>query len=190
MRNPSIDLRFSSEPEVLKDILVLQRLNLRKYLSPEESAGQGFLYVEHKPETLRRICHSEPAVVAMDGSRLAAYAICMTRDYGHAVPELLDFFKLVDTLVYEGQPLADKGFLVCGQVCVAKEYRGLGLMTSLYLKMAEHRSKYYYCVTEISSRNTRSLHAHSKVGFVPIHEHWHPDGESWQIVLWDWNKTV
>ncbi|HNR07427.1 MAG TPA: GNAT family N-acetyltransferase [Saprospiraceae bacterium] len=188
MTAPSVALTFTSDPEILEDVLTLQRLNLRKFLSPEESAAQGFLYVEHDPVTLKSICRSEPAVVALDGKRLAAYALCMTREHGHSVPELFDFFNLVDSLHVEGRALADHGFLVCGQVCVAKEYRGQGLMTSLYHKMSEHRSKYYYCVTEISSRNTRSLHAHSKVGFVPIREHRHADGESWQIVLWDWNK--
>ena len=53
-----------------------------------------------------------------------------------------------------------------GQVCVAKEFRGQGVFHQLY---AAHKSllskQYNYCITEVSTRNLRSLQAHFVVGF-------------------------
>lgn len=181
-------ISFSSSPEIVRQILELQRSNLRQYLKPDEISSEGFVYVEHDPATLQEICRIEPAVVALDDTSLAGYAICMNKTQGGRVPELVPFFQKLDSLSYNGISLAGASYMVCGQICIAKPYRGHNLMGKLYRHMRVHQSKYMFCITEISKHNVRSLKAHEKVGFEPVHEYLSSKGELWQIVVWDWTQ--
>lgn len=181
-----MQISFTSAPEIIPRIIQLQRQNLRKNLTPEEIITQGFLYVEHDPVNLQEICLHQPAVVALDGDHLAGYAICMNKSQGSRVPELVPFFNKLDSLDFQGIHLAETEYLVCGQVCVAKPYRGQNLVSQLYNHMSLEREKYKLCITEISTHNKRSLGAHHKIGFKPIQEYLNRSGELWQIVGWDW----
>ena len=74
-------------------------------------------------------------------------------------------------------------YILMGQVCVAKDYRGQGVFEGLYRKMQERMAPYFdLIVTEISERNARSLRAHEKVGFVEMTRFQAPDGERWVVV--------
>lgn len=182
-----LSIQFGSDSETIKKILQLQKLNLRQNLQPEEIISQGFVYVEHDPEILQKICLAEPAVIAMAGDQLAGYALCMNKQFGNMVPELVALFENLDSIKFHGEKLKNSNYLACGQICIAKAYRGRNLMGTLYHKMKTLNRKYKYCVTEISTHNIRSLNAHYKVGFVPIQEHVNDLGEHWQIVIWDWS---
>jgi GNAT superfamily N-acetyltransferase len=180
-------IKFSKDESILQDILDLQRINLRTNLHPDEIDSQGFLYVQHTYDSLKKICATEPAVIALDGEKLAGYALCMNKVHSMQVPELWSFFSSLDKLTYQHKALQESTYLVCGQICIAKAYRGFNLMRRLYNTMSELKTKYQYCITEVSSQNIRSLNAHFKVGFKPIHEFLEENGELWHILLWDWN---
>ncbi|MEO5583655.1 MAG: GNAT family N-acetyltransferase [Saprospiraceae bacterium] len=182
-------IKFSTDKNNLQEILDLQRINLRSNLTQDEIDTQGFLYVQHTYDLLHTICEREPPVIALDETILAGYALCMTRLHSLNVPELQSFFILLEKLTYQNKALKEYNFLVCGQICIAKTYRGFNLMHQLYIKMSELKNKYQYCITEVSSQNIRSLNAHFKVGFKPIHEFFEESGELWHILLWDWNQN-
>lgn len=184
-----LKILFAGDDHTVDQIIDLQRKNLRKNLSPEEISSQGFVFVEHDPITLKKICATEPAVIARDGDTLAGYAICMNKAYGVNVPELVDLFQHLDAIVYNGNSLKDSNYLVCGQLCVAKGYRGQNLAGKLYGHMSLLNRKYPYCVTDVSDNNQRSLHAHLRRGFEIIKSFTNDQGELWHIVLWDWNKN-
>ena len=77
-------------------------------------------------------------------------------------------------------------YFVMGQVCVAKDFRGQQVFSDLYQKMKTEMSSHFDCiVTEIATRNTRSIRAHEKVGFETIHIY-EDETEEWAIVAWDW----
>jgi L-amino acid N-acyltransferase YncA len=77
-----------------------------------------------------------------------------------------------------------------GQICVDKAYRGKGVFELLYQKHREIFEKSYdFIVTEISTRNTRSLRAHEKVGFKTIHTY-RDSMDEWNVVVWDWREEV
>ncbi len=181
-----ISLEFTSSVEDIRQILLLQSQNLRSTISEEESISDGFLFVKHDPATLLKMCEAEPAVVARYQGKIIAYALCMTRKFGSEVPELIDFFNHVHSLSYKKKLLESSAFVACGQVCVHKEFRSNHLMADLYSKMRSLNSKYEFCITDISSSNTRSLHAHHKVGFTTIDKNINKYNEEWQIVLWEW----
>lgn len=182
-------IQFSTEKNDLQSILDLQRINLRSNLTQDEIDSQGFLYVQHTYEILKTICETEAPVVALDGPILAGYALCMNKMHNMKVPELRPFFILLEKLTYKNKAFHEFSFLACGQICIAKPYRGFNLMRKLYTKMSELKNKYQYCITEVSSQNIRSLNAHFKVGFKTIHEFLEENGELWHILLWDWNQT-
>ena len=73
-----------------------------------------------------------------------------------------------------------------GQICVAREYRGLGLVKQLYQQhRACYGNQYDFLLTEVATRNQRSLRAHEKLGFHAIHTY-HDAMDEWQVIIWDW----
>lgn len=150
----------------LEQILQLQAVNLREHVPPEQAAREGFLTVAHTLDVLEKMHALAPSVIAKDGGRLAGYALVMPVETRAFVPILDPMFQLLETLSWRGRPLREWGYYVMGQVCVAEEYRGQGVFDALY---REHRVSYaarFACtVTEVSTRNTRSLRAHARVGF-------------------------
>jgi RimJ/RimL family protein N-acetyltransferase len=47
------------------------------------------------------------------------------------------------------------------------------------------KDSYDFVITEIATRNTRSIRAHEKVGFQLLHR-FKDDKEEWDVVIWDW----
>ena len=86
-----------------------------------------------------------------------------------------------------GISVKDMNYVIMGQVCVDKEYRGTkGVFGGLYAKMRETLCPHFDCiVTSVSTRNPRSLRAHTKVGFETVHQY-SSHGEDWCILLWKW----
>ena len=59
--------------------------------------------------------------------------------------------------------------MVVGQLCVAKNYRGLGLVQQMYQHFKKSLSgEYDYCITDVAENNPRSLKVHLKTGFQVI----------------------
>ena len=171
----------------VQGILTLQRANLRKNVSPDAQTSQGFVTVEHDPAVLTRMNRAAPSVIAKDGDIVVGYALTMLPEFGADVPELVPLFDLLDTLTHHEKPLRDYAWYVMGQVCVADGYRGQQLFDRMY---AHHRavygSRYNLLITDISANNPRSLRAHARVGFQPLHEfHDYTIGETWVVVGWD-----
>jgi GNAT superfamily N-acetyltransferase len=130
----------------------------------------------------------EPSVIARDDGRVIAYLLAMTAQSQLDVPVLVPMFKVFDGLVFKDRPLSSYNYLVVGQVCVDKTYRGRGVFDACYDHYRRcFLDKYTFAVTEIASSNLRSLSAHRRVGFQTIHEYKAPDGENWCIVLLEWD---
>lgn len=181
--------RVSSDEEI-RGILALQQQNLRKNLSVEQAKVQGFVTVAHQFEVLKAMNNAEPSVIAKDGQKVVGYCLAMLPKFAHDVPELYPLFNLLGTLTYKDKLLKDTNYCVMGQVCIGEGYRGIGLFDRLnaYLKESLTHS-YTLCVTDISQNNPRSLRAHARVGYVPIHNFFDKNlNETWIIVVWEWQK--
>lgn len=167
----------------LPAILRLQQENLPNNISKQEAIEQGFLTVEHDLPLLRDMNKACAHTIAKDEVALAGYALSMTRSFDERIPILKPLFALVDQLSWQGRTVRDIPYILMGQVCVAKDYRGQGVFSGLYREMQRRMSKdFELIITEISTRNTRSIRAHQKVGFVHMHEYQAPDGEEWVVV--------
>ena len=170
----------------LQQILDLQWINLPQNISSKEAKEQGFVTVHHDMELLAAMNVPHPHVIAKDGDKLVGYTLVMLKEFGNKVPILLPFFEKINGLTYRGERLRDVSYFVMGQVCVDKNYRGKGIFAGLYRQMKKEMSSHFqYVITEIATRNIRSIRAHEKVGFETVHIY-STEVEKWAIVSWDW----
>jgi ribosomal protein S18 acetylase RimI-like enzyme len=168
-------------------LLDLQQKNLSKNVSEDVANNQGFVTVVHDFELLSRMNQTVPQIIAKDGDELIAYALVMPESFRNDIPVLTAMFELMDGLEYKGKLIKDVQYYAMGQICVAENYRGMGIFDGLYAKHKETLSvRFELCVTEIAKRNTRSLAAHKRVGFEIIHEYFDVNyPELWEVVAWD-----
>ncbi|MFN7115648.1 MAG: GNAT family N-acetyltransferase [Saprospiraceae bacterium] len=171
----------------LQQILALQQQNLAKNISLETALEQGFLTVEHDFAILKKMNDFEKAIIAKEDEQVVGYLLAMTKDLRDDIPILVPMFEVFDHLEYQGQQLQHYHYIVVGQACIAASHRGNGTFDQCYNAYKHFlKDKYDFTITEISQRNQRSLRAHKRVGFEVIHSFVAPDGEAWDIVLWDW----
>lgn len=185
-----LTIKTVSQDAEVKGILALQQKNLKKNLTTEVIASQGFVTVEHQYEVLKAMNDAEPSVIAKDGDTVVGYCLAMLSQFREGVPELKPLFDLLDQVGYDGKKLKDYKYFVMGQVCVGEGYRGEGVFDKMYQHLKEKLSdRYQLCVTDIARSNVRSQKAHARVGFEFIYEFFDANlNEHWRIVVWDWRK--
>jgi len=172
----------------LREILALQRSQLPSRLDPEQMAREGFVTVAHDLPTLTAMHALAPSVVATREATLAGYALVMPLEAAPWVPILKPMFDVLATLSYRGRPLASLRHYVMGQICVAPAFRGQGVFDALYAGHRAHMAgRYDLVVTEIATRNTRSMRAHARVGFELLHMYRDATDE-WAVVGMDLRK--
>jgi hypothetical protein len=172
----------------LKGIKELQQENLRSSIDAAEAEANGFLSAEYSLDFLKRMHEQAPSIVAKDGETVAGYALVTLRSIAEDHPLLHDLVNTIDRTTYNGRLLSNSSYVVVGQLCVAKKYRGLGLVSGMYNIFKEQmHDRFEYCITDVAEANSRSLKAHLNAGFVVIDKLSY-GGIGWNIVLWDWNK--
>jgi GNAT superfamily N-acetyltransferase len=178
-----IDYTFAKTEEDLKSILVLQTINLPGSISAEEALEQGFVTVVHDLDLLREMNSPYPHTIAKESDQVIGYTLSMTVNFTARIPVLIPFMERLQQMEWAGHSVTDVQYVLMGQVCVARDYRGQGVFKGLYRKMQEQMAPHFeLIITEISERNPRSLWAHKKVGFVEMTRYQAPDGERWVVV--------
>jgi ribosomal protein S18 acetylase RimI-like enzyme len=189
MNIPMVEVTRVSNPSEIIGIRDLQALNLRQNITAEEAIEQGFLTAAYTIEYLQEMNSASPSIIAKDGDKVVGYALVATKDIRNGHDLIEDLFDAIDACEYNGKSLRDVNYVVVGQLCVAKEYRGLNLVQKLYGHFRDCLSnEYTYLVTDVAQANIRSLKAHKKRGFQVINELIY-GGIGWDIVLWDWNAA-
>jgi hypothetical protein len=171
----------------LEGILSLQKANLPSALSNDEMALQGFVTVVHTLDNLQAMNEREPHIIAKTDEQVIAYLLAMTPASQDSLPVLRPMFQVFESLGYKGKTVSAYHYIVVGQVCVDKVYRGQGVLDNCYqLYKNTFQPNYDFAITEIATRNIRSINAHKRVGFNERHRYIAPNGEEWSIVIWDW----
>ncbi len=182
-----ITFTTSKSIEDLAGIIELQKKNLPSNLTKEEISREGFVTVVHSLEDLKKMNAIEQSTIAKDDDKIIAYLLAMTSKSKSAIPVLMPMFESFDKIKFRGKILSGYNYIVVGQVCVAKGYRGQGILDNCYAEYKKQFSgKYDFAITEIASRNLRSINAHKRIGFREIHGYTAPDNEQWSIVVWKW----
>jgi GNAT superfamily N-acetyltransferase len=179
----------------LVGIQALQAANLRRTVGEDEAAREGFVTAEYTVEFLQAMHEVAPSIVTTDedetGRRIVVgYALVTDRSVGMSHPLLRYLFEATDRQTWNGVRLRDVAYVVCGQLCVAKSHRGLGLADRMYRRMCEEYStRWDGVVTDVVTDNPRSLRAHARVGFDVVTTIAY-GGAEWKIVLWDWRGAA
>jgi len=171
----------------LEGILDLQKRNLAGSLTKDEIQSQGFVTVDHSYDQLEKLNDQEKHVIAKDDEKVIGYLLAMTKRSRFDIPVLIPMFELFDSVSYYGKKISEYNYLVVGQVCVDKAWRGKGILDHCYTAYRQHYgTKYDFAITEIAATNLRSLKAHRRIGFKEINTYRSPDKTEWVVVLWDW----
>jgi ribosomal protein S18 acetylase RimI-like enzyme len=145
----------------LEQILSLQQENLPKNMSPEECEHEGFLTVEHSMDILKAMNDECGHIIAVEDGKVIGYALCMHPKFADEIEVLKPMFEQINTLVDEPQ-----SYMAMGQICVAKSHRGQGVFRNLYLTMRNRLPEGFdTIITEVDSKNKKSLAAHHAIGF-------------------------
>lgn len=171
----------------LPQIKALQLANLSKNLSDEEKASEGFLTADYSLDLLQVMHREAPAVVAKD-REVVGYVLAVTKSlYGShdLLNHLMDDLK---GLSFQGKPLSDHNYVIVGQLCLAKGYRGRGLVSLLYEAFRVAFSpQHSLAVTEVAVSNPRSLRAHERAGFQIVRTKSY-EGVLFHTIAWPWKS--
>lgn len=171
----------------LVEIIELQKANLKERLSKTEILREGFVTVTHSLTDLQNMDGYEKSLLMKDDNKTVGYLLAMTKNSEADIPVLVPMFETFEKILYKGKLLNEYRYIVVGQVCIEKNYRGQGLLGNAYNAYKNHFSKkYQLAITEIATENQRSINAHRKIGFKEIHRFTDINQIEWSIVLWDW----
>ena len=185
-----IEFATSKSRDELLGILNLQKKNLSDALTKDEIISQGFVTVNHSYDQLKNLNDIENHIIAKDNGKVIAYLLAMTQQSRSDIPVLVPIFERFEKISFLNKLISDYNYIVVGQVCVDKSYRGKGILDNCYAAYKnQFANKYDFAVTEIASTNLRSLNAHKRVGFLEIDTYHSHNKTEWRIVLWDWRKT-
>ncbi|MEO5889133.1 MAG: GNAT family N-acetyltransferase [Ferruginibacter sp.] len=183
----SLNYTSSNSEADLSGIIGLQKNNVSANLTSEEISSQGFVTVIHSLEDLKKMNDVELHIICKDGEKVVAYLLAMTEKSKDDIPVLVPMFEIFNEVLFMERPVSTYKYIVVGQVCVDKDYRGMGVLDKCYeMYKNTFRGRYHFAITEIASRNIRSINAHKRIGFNEIHKYTSPEGEDWSIVLWQW----
>jgi hypothetical protein len=172
----------------IDQIFALSKANLVTNLSTDAKAKEGFVTWVYTPESLHAIHTVIPSVIVKDGDTLAGYALSLSPACVDIYPPMAPTHSMISAIQYNGRPLGQQKIYYCGQICVAQDYRGQGVVNHLYQFHRQHFGPQFdLLATEISTANPRSLKAHQKTGFQLIATH-RDEVDEWDIVLWDWKQ--
>ncbi len=180
-----IVFEVASTEQHFEQILQLQKQNLFNVISEEQQAQQGFVFAEHTIPLLKMMAAHLPQVVAVSNGNVIGYNLAMPVSMKNEMPSLVPMFTEFERSQYKGRLLTSYHFMVGGQICVDKDFRGQGLLRRLYHETRNRLPPgYQLCVTEVSTRNSISLKAHQKMGFEVI-SIYHDGKELWKVMAWD-----
>ena len=183
-----ISIKSITDYSELQGIRALQQANLKKNLSEQEVESQGFVTAEYTMDFLEALHQASPSIIAKDKETIAGYLFVVVKSIRHQHDLLSDLFNSIDKIVYNGLLLKNSNYVIVGQLCVARDYRGLGLVQKMYaFYKTTLAGEFDYCLTDVAKDNIRSLKAHEKSGFSII-ETLEYGGLGWNIILWDWKK--
>ena len=184
-----VNIKLVTEFDELVGIKTLQAENLYQNISLDEALQQGFLSAEYSLDFLQLMHKAAPSIIVKDGDKVVGYALVTLKEVGYRHDLLRDLIDTIDKIIYNGQLLKCKSYVVVGQLCVAKDYRGQGLAKKLYALFRETLyNSYSYCITDVATNNIGSLKTHVSTGFKVIDSSFY-GGVNWNIVLWDWTAA-
>ncbi len=162
----------------------LQQKNIRGERNSNEIIKDGFVTIEYSLEELRDLSGNKHHVVIKQGDAVLGYALYVPRE-SFVVRKDLGHLSHVTQQSYGVR----HNWCIMGQVCIGAALRGKGYFRKMYNFMREtYKDRHDGIITDISSKNPRSMSAHLSVGFHLVESYKDDSGTEWHIVAWPWNK--
>lgn len=172
-----IEFTTATNQTDLLQILELQRQNLPEKLSETDKKEQGFVTVRHDLEILQKMNDMHPHIIARNDREIIGYALSMSKYFRNDIPILIPMFDEIDTTSKGAKP-----YILMGQVCINKNFRGKGVFRGLYTKMKEEFTGVYHSIiTEVDEKNTRSMNTHKAIGFKTL-KTYKSNNHNWEII--------
>lgn len=173
----------------VEEIKSLQTRNLKKNISLKNRLIDGFLTASYSINFLIKMNELTPAIIAKQSNRVIGYVLATDRSLLSEHPLLRDLSSQINKISFRNKTIEDFNYLVVGQLCVAKEFRGLGIAQQLYIHFKKtYKNRYAFAITDVDQKNNASLAMHLKVGFKALSTLSYGKSK-WDVVVWDWENT-
>ena len=186
----SYTITQASTDQHILDILALQRKNVKQVLTTGDIEVEGFVTCEHDFALLKKMNQPDGHIIALSDEIVVGYCLVMSPLWRDEVEVIRSMFDTIEKSSWNGQAILPEDYVVMGQVCIDKSFRRRGVFRAMYQHYKETLSgKFQYCITEVATSNHRSLNAHAAIGFENLLSYIAPDQKSWELIIWDWNKS-
>jgi hypothetical protein len=155
------DVKFRrAESADIPAILRLQAAYFVANLTDEEKR-EGFLSAEFTPQQAADMAADLGTTIATIGSTVAGFVCAFRREFDTGSPVLEKMLTLYDSFQFRGQPLSRCNSYIYGPVCIAREFRGRGLLRGLYeTQKKDLAGRFEVGVAFVARSNPHSLDAH------------------------------
>jgi len=169
--------RSKSDKE-LHQILELQQKNLFTNVSDEARKQEGFVTVIHTFDLLKQMNAACQHIIAKAGGKVIGYALCMHPCFSKEIEILKPMFYEIESV--NPKP---RNYIAMGQICIDIDYRKQGIFRNLYETMSDSlKPEFDAIITEVDSKNIRSLNAHYAIGFKHLKSY--KSGEQdWELII-------
>jgi predicted GNAT superfamily acetyltransferase len=141
-------------------IIELQAANHIRNLSLDER-GQGFLSAEFSESQIAAIAEDLGIIVAVSAGELAGFLCAFGKEFNHGSPVIAKMLGSYERALFEGRPLSAYDSYIYGPVCIARAFRGRGLLRGLYeAQLRVLAGRFDVGVAFVSRDNPHSLSAH------------------------------
>jgi hypothetical protein len=171
-------------------ILTLQELYLVSNLSEREKEA-GFVTTPFTTTQLTDIIEQEGLFIAKDGSRIVAYIFAGSWNFFSQWPIFNYITAQFPDLRFLDFNITTTHTFQYGPICIAKEYRGQGLINSFFEFMRIHLvKKYPLSLTFINKINIPSTKAHTEKLKWTIIADFIFNNNEYYILAYDMNQPV
>lgn len=146
----------------IQGVLALQDLYLVTNLSEEEKAF-GFVTTPFTVQQLTEVIQKEELFLAKDNNKIIGYIFAGSWEFFNQWPIFNYMNSLFPKLTFLDFKITTTNSFQYGPICIHKDYRGKGLITSLFELMRINLSqKYPLSLTFINKINIPSTKAHTE----------------------------
>jgi RimJ/RimL family protein N-acetyltransferase len=155
----------------LAQVMKIQSDNLREHLTPSHQKD-GYLSIAFTEAEFRAFNLNLGVIVARTHHEVIGYSCISDVEFNTQFPILDQIVKNIPFYSIPGtnfKPSEGTSYFH-GPICIARSYRGKGVIKELFSKELEIAKEkgYAYCFSFISSENKRSLKAHAKLSFQKV----------------------
>jgi len=179
------NIRKAREEDFPK-IKFLQKENHFRSVSNKGRKKEGFVSVETSISMLENLNQKIGILVAVSKGEVVGYELPLDLKHASKISLLDPFIERILKLEYLGKKLSEYKIILEGQILVKMGFKGQGIAEELHKRFVNMlKNNYEIIVTEISNKNPRSLHFHTKKLKLSIIEKYFAKGFNWYILLQD-----